>query len=83
MTSFKGTCFALSLFSTEVTCTILSGVTPFLCLPDTSVYRLVECTPQVRQPLQLPEQYLDRFTEVLPILNISTHFDKCCDVSTT
>ena len=58
MTSLKGTSFALSLFSTEVTYTVHSGnVTAFLCLPDTSVYRLVECTPQARQPLR----YLNNF----------------------
>ena len=71
MTSLKGTGFALSLFSTEVTYTIYSSnVTTFLCLSDTSVYRLDECTPQVRQPLQVPEQCLDGFTEAVPILNI-------------
>ena len=46
-------------------------------------YRLVERTPQVRQPLQVPEQFLGRFTEAVPVLNISTYFDECCDVSTT
>ena len=36
MTSLKGTSYALSLFSTEVTYTVHSGnVTAFLCLPDT------------------------------------------------
>ena len=66
----------MSLFSTEVIYTVHSGnITSYLCLADTPVYRLVECTPWVRQLLLVSEQFLDRFTEVVPILDISTHFD--------
>ena len=60
-----------------------SNVTPFLCLPHTYVSRLVEYPPWDRQPLPVPEQFLDRFTEVVHILNVSTHFEECCDISTT
>ena len=55
-------------------------MTRFSSLPLYTPIREVEF-PEIHD--QLPDEYLDRFTEVRPTLFSTSHFDEYCDGSTT
>ena len=80
MNSLQGTSFTLFLLSTEISyITHMDTLTSFSSLPLHISIREVEF-PDIHD--QLPDEYLDRFTEVRPTLFSTSHFDEYHNINT-
>ena len=81
MNSLQGTSLTWSLLSTDISYTAhIDTVTSFPSLSLHTPIREVEF-PETHD--RLPDEYLDRFTEVRSALCSTSHFDENYDVSTT